>query len=125
MDFFVEAMSQSTGTIALVMGLCSLGIFVISQTLGNQVLGMLLYPASVSASLCVSKLFADHHFYVQRAFDKWVIFTIFSCAIGMALALLAYIVLSRAMSLLRVPPKPAELNELRVRRIQLNAPRQS
>lgn len=123
MDFFVEAMSQPLSTVALIAALCSLGIFAIVHTLGNPVLGALLYPLSVSASLCVSKVFIDNHFYLQRAFDKWVIFTIFSGAIGMAMALITYIAISRALGLLRVPLKPVDLNDLRVRRIQLEAPR--
>ena len=71
----------------------------------------------------MSKFFLVHHFYPHRAFDKWVLFTVVSVAIGMGLALLSYIAFSRMLSLFRVPPKPAELNDLRVRRIQLDAPR--
>lgn len=123
MEFVVEAIGQPTSTLTLISTICSLGIFVIVHTLGNQILGLLLYPFSIFASLCVSKFFFDNHFYSHRAFDKWVLFTIISAAIGMGLALLSYIALSRVISLFRVPPKPAELNELRVRRIQLDAPR--
>jgi hypothetical protein len=123
LEFFIEAMSQSVATIALTVFLCGLGIFAIIHSLGNQVLGALLYPFSVIASLCISKLFVDHHFYAQRAFDKWVLFTIFSAALGMGIALIAYIVLSRLLDLFRVQPKPADLNDLRVRRIQLEASR--
>lgn len=123
MEFLIEAWDQSFSTVALITILCSVGIFAVIQTLGNQILGALLYPISITASLCMSKLFTDHHFYSHRAFDKWVLFSIFSSAIGMALALIAYIVLSRLLGLMRVAPKPAELNDLRVRRIQLDAAR--
>lgn len=125
MEFFVEALGQPIGTLGLIAALCSLSVFAIVHTLGNPILGASLYPISIFASLCASKFFQDHHFYAQRAFDKWVLFTIMSAAIGMGLALIAYIVISRTMALMRPTRKPAELNELRVRRIQLNASRSS
>lgn len=123
MEYFIEAMSQSVATLALVGVLCGLGVWAIIHTLGNQVLGALLYPVSVAAALCVSKLFIDNHFYPQRAFDKWVLFTIFSSAIGMGIALIAYITLSRLLEFTRGARKPVDLNDLRVRRIQLEASR--
>lgn len=123
MEFVIEAMGQPASTLALVSGLCTLSVFVIVHTLGNQILGALLYPFSIFASLCVSKFFIDHHFYSHRAFDKWVLFTIISVGIGMALTLLGYIAISRIMSLFRVSRKPIELNDLRVSRIQLDVSR--
>jgi hypothetical protein len=121
MDFFIEAMSQSSGTIALISVLSGAGVFVIMSTLANQILGFFLYPFTIFASLCVSKLFQDFHFYGPRAFDKWILFTIFSAAIGMGLSLIVYILLSRLFGITWVARNKEGLNDLRVRRIQLDA----
>jgi hypothetical protein len=123
MDYVSEAINQPLGTLVFIVALCSIGVFAIIHTLGNQILGLLLYPFSISASLCVSKFFIDNHFYSQRSFANGVLYSILSAAIGMGLALIAYIVLSRMLGFVRVTRKPVDLNELRLRRMQLDAPR--
>jgi len=125
MEFLIEALSQPSSTIGLISVLSGAAIFAIMNTLANQILGFFLYPFAIFASLCTSKLFQDFHFYAPRAFDKWVLFTIFSAALGTGLALISYILLSRLFGITWIAPRKAGLNDERVRRIQLDNRRPS
>lgn len=122
MEFVTEALGQSFGTVLIIAILCGIGILIAMDFFSNQTMGFLLFPVAVFASLCVSHLFQTLHLYAHRAFDQWVIFTVFAAAIGLGGSLVAYILLSRIFGYATAGQSRGNRKELHVRHIRLDPP---
>lgn len=122
MEFVNEALGQSSGTVLIIAILCGIGILVGMDFFSNQTMGFLLFPVAVFASLCVSQLFRSLHLYSHKAFDQWVIFTVFAAAIGLGGSLVAYIVFSRIFGYAAADQSRGNRKELHVRHVRLDPP---
>lgn len=122
MEFVNEALAQSSGTVLIIAIFCGIGILIAMDYFSNQTMGFLLFPVAVFTSLCASQFFRTYHYYSLKAFDQWVIFTVFSAAIGMGSSLVAYIILSRIFGFAAAGRAGSARKELRVRHIRLDPP---
>lgn len=120
MQFLADALSQSTGTFAVVSTLCGIGVIVAMDYFENPIAGFVLLPIAILASLGISQIFADNLFYNPRSFSDWLLHTIFAATAGLGASMGGYMLLSRLAARMRDGGSRSQV-EWRVRHIRLDS----